>query len=64
MGKNITYAVPEIVLGMPQISEGMSRGSPNFRVADKTFAISQIKHLDNGRVKLWLQSPPGEKLST
>lgn len=59
MGKNITDAVREICLGMPETSEVMSRGSPNFRVADKTFAIFQINHHGDGRIALWLHSPPG-----
>ncbi len=39
MGKNITDAARKICRGMAEIREVMSRGSPNFRVADKTFAI-------------------------
>ena len=39
MGKNITDAVREICLGMPETSEVISRGSSNFLVADETFAI-------------------------
>ena len=59
MGKNITDAVREICIGMPETSEVMSRGSPNFRVADKTFAIFQINHHGDGRIALWLHNPPG-----
>lgn len=59
MGKNITEAVQEICLGMPETSEVISRGSPNFRVAGKTFAIFQINHHGDGRIALWLHSPAG-----
>ena len=40
----ISDAVREICLGMTDVSEVISRGSPNFRVANKTFAIYQINH--------------------
>ena len=59
MGKNITDAVREICLGIPETSEVMSRGSTNLRVAHKTFAIFQINHHGDGRIALWLHSPPG-----
>lgn len=59
MSKNISDAVREICLGMTDVSEVISRGSPNFRVANKTFAIYQINHHGDGRIALWLNSPPG-----
>ena len=37
----------------------ISRASPNFGVADKTFAILQINHHGDGPVALWLHSPAG-----
>ena len=59
MNKNISDAVRDVCLGMNDVSEVISRGSPNFRVANKTFAIYQINHHGDGRIALWLNSPPG-----
>ena len=59
MSKNISEALREICLGMHDVSEVISRGSPNFRVTNKTFAIYQINHHGDGRIALWLNSPPG-----
>ena len=59
MSRNISDAVREICLGMTDVSEVISRSSPNFRVANKTFAIYQINHHGDGRIALWLNSPPG-----
>ena len=52
MSKNISDAVREICLGMTDVSEVISRGSPTFRVANKTFAIYQINHHGDGRIAL------------
>lgn len=59
MNKNISDAVRDVCLGMNDVSEVISRGSPNFRVANKTFAIYQLNHHGDGRIALWLNSPPG-----
>ena len=59
MSRNISDALREICLGMNDVVEVISRGSPNFRVANKTFAIYQINHHGDGRIALWLNSPPG-----
>jgi len=59
MAKNITDAVREICLWFPDTDEVMSHGSPNFRVAEKTFAIYSINHHGDGHLALWLPAPPG-----
>ena len=64
MSKNISDAVREVCLGMRDVSEVVSRGSPNFRVANKTFAIYQINHHGDGRIALWLNSDPARNGST
>ena len=59
MSKDITDGFREICLGMHDTTEVISRGSPYFRVANKTLGIYQINHHGDGRVALWLQSPDG-----
>ena len=60
-GKNITQVVEELCLGLLDTTRVISRGHPNFRVANKTFAIYQINHHGDGRIALWLRSPPGSQ---
>jgi predicted DNA-binding protein (MmcQ/YjbR family) len=57
--KDIGTAVREVCLWFPQTEEVASRGSPDFRVAGKTFATYVVNHHGDGRVALWLQAPPG-----
>lgn len=58
-GKDISAAVREVCLWFPETEEVPSRGSPDFRVAGKTFATYVINHHGDGNVALWLRSPPG-----
>ena len=59
MAKDITDAVKEICLWFPEAEEVISRGSPDYRVAGKTFATYVINHHGDGHLALWLRSPPG-----
>jgi predicted DNA-binding protein (MmcQ/YjbR family) len=60
MPKDIDAAVREICLSFPKTEEFTSHGSPNFRVrAGKIFATYAVNHHGDGRVALWLNSPPG-----
>jgi len=59
MAKNITDAVNEICLWFPETEQVMAHGSPDFRVAGKTFATYVINHHGDGHLALWLRSPPG-----
>lgn len=59
MAKDIPEAVREICRALPETDERPSRGSPNFRVAGKTFAILSINHHGDGKIALWLNAPPG-----
>ena len=59
MGKNITDAVREICMWFPETEEVVSHGSPDYRVAGKTFATYAINHHGDGHLALWLRSPPG-----
>ena len=59
MAKDIPDAVREICLALPEADEQPSRGSPNFRVAGKTFATLSINHHGDGKIALWLNAPPG-----
>ena len=59
MAKDIGMAVREVCLGFPESEEVPSRGSPDFRVAGKTFASYVVNHHGDGRICLWLPAPPG-----
>lgn len=59
MAKNISDAVREICLGLPEAEEVLSHGSPDFRACGKTFATYVINHHGDGRIALWLAMPPG-----
>jgi predicted DNA-binding protein (MmcQ/YjbR family) len=59
MAKDINDAVREVCLSFPEAEEFLSHGSPNFRVRGKTFAMYTVNHHGDGRVSLWLSSPPG-----
>jgi hypothetical protein len=61
MAKNIRDAVRQICLSLPASDEVSSRGNPNFRVNKKTFAIFVVNHHGDGRIGLWLNSPPGDQ---
>src|ERR1043165_5035328 len=59
MAKDISQAVREVCLWLPESSEVISHGSPDFRVRGKTFATYVINHHGDGRVALWLNAPAG-----
>ena len=59
MANDINQAVREVCLSFPEAEEFLSHGSPNFRVRGKTFAMYAVNHHGDGRVALWLSSPPG-----
>ena len=51
--------VRELCLSFPRAEELSSHGSPDFKVAGKSFAIYVLNHHGDGRVALWLRSPGG-----
>ena len=59
VAKDINDAVREVCLSFPEAEEFSAHGSPNFRVRGKTFAMYTVNHHGDGRVSLWLNSPPG-----
>ncbi len=59
MSQDIPSAVRILCLSFPEAEEIPSRGSPDFRVAGKTFATFVVNHHGDGRVALWLRAPPG-----
>lgn len=61
MPQTLNDAVREICLWMPETTEVPSRGSPDFRVRNKTFATYVVNHHGDGRVALWLRSPAGHQ---
>jgi len=59
MTRSIPTAVRELCLHFPQTEEASSHGSPDFRIDGRSFARFCINHHGDGRVALWLHSPPG-----
>ena len=59
MAKTINDAVREVCLSFPEAKEDLAHGSPTFSVRGKTFAMYTVNHHGDGRVSLWLNSPPG-----
>ena len=59
MAKDIATAVREVCLSLPEATERPSRGSPDFRVREKTFATFVVNHHGDGRIALWLRAPAG-----
>jgi len=57
--KTISDAVREVCLSFPEAEEGSAHGAPHFKVRGKTFAMYTINHHGDGRISLWLNSPPG-----
>jgi hypothetical protein len=54
----IDKAVRSVCLHFPEAVEVESRGSPNFRVRNKTFAMYVVNHHGDGRISLWLNASP------
>ncbi len=61
MARDISQAVRDACLWLPEAEEFLSHGSPNFRVRGKTFATYVINHHGDGRVALWLNAMPGSQ---
>src|ERR1700729_527519 len=59
MTRDISQAVRDACLWLPEAEEFVSHGSPNFRVRGKTFATYVVNHHGDGRVALWLNGPAG-----
>jgi hypothetical protein len=59
MPRDISQAVRDVCLWLPEAEEKVSHGSPNFRVRGKTFATYVVNHHGDGRVALWLNTPAG-----
>ena len=57
--KDISAAVREVCLWFPESEEVPSRGSPDFRVAGKTFVTYVANHHGDGHIALWMHAPPG-----
>ena len=59
MPKTLDEGVREICLWFPETAEVPSRGSPDFRVKNKTFATYVVNHHGDGRIALNVLLPPG-----
>jgi hypothetical protein len=52
--------VRELCLGLPEVTERLSHGSPTWFIRDKkTFVMYLDNHHDDGRLALWCAAPPG-----
>jgi hypothetical protein len=59
MARDISQAVRDACLWLPEAEEFVSHGAPNFRVRGKTFATYVVNHHGDGRVALWLNAAAG-----
>ena len=59
MGRDILQAVRELCLAFPEAEERAGHGMPDYKVHGKTFAMLAVNHHGDGRIALWLHSPPG-----
>ena len=59
MSRTIPESTRELCLSLPDTEEVSRHGAPNFKVKGKTFAMLVLNHHGDGRVALWLHSPPG-----
>jgi predicted DNA-binding protein (MmcQ/YjbR family) len=59
MPRDISQAVRDVCLWLPEAEEFVSHGAPNFRVRGKTFATYVVNHHGDGRIALWLNAPAG-----
>ncbi len=57
--RDIPTAVNETCLWLPGSEMRPAHGSPDYKVAGKSFATFVINHHGDGRVALWLAAPPG-----
>ena len=59
MARSIPTVVREMCLSFPEAEDVSSHGMPDFKVKGKSFAYFCVNHHGDGRVALWLRSPPG-----
>jgi hypothetical protein len=52
-------AVRQICLGLPEVTERPSHGSPTFFVGKRTFVMFLDDHHSDGRLAIWCAAPPG-----
>lgn len=61
MGRNVSVAVRELCLNLPDVTEKESHGMATFQARGKTFAYYTINHHGDGHVALWLEANPGSQ---
>ena len=59
MGRNIRDVVRDLCLAFPQAQERTGHGMPDYKVGGRTFAMLAVNHHGDGRIALWVHSPPG-----
>lgn len=50
-------------LALPETSERLSHGEPTFFVDKKVFVMFANNHHEDGRIAVWLPTPPGAQAS-
>ncbi|WP_374687322.1 MmcQ/YjbR family DNA-binding protein [Promineifilum sp.] len=55
--------VRRYALALPETSERLSHGEPTFFVGKKVFLMFANDHHDDGRIAVWLPTPPGAQAS-
>jgi hypothetical protein len=59
LARTIPQAVHELCLAFPETEDTISHGSPDYKVAGKSFAYFTVNHHGDGHVAFWLRSPQG-----
>lgn len=59
MSRPASLAVHELCLSLPETTEVISHGAPNYKVRGKSFAIFALNHHGDRRIALWLSGLPG-----
>jgi hypothetical protein len=59
MSDDLLERVRRLCLALPETSERLSHGEPTFFVRKKVFVMFANNHHGDGRIAVWLPTPPG-----
>ncbi len=59
MTENVVGRLREICLALPEVTERLSHGEPNWFVQGKKCFVSYADHHHDDRVAFWCAAPPG-----
>lgn len=61
MARTVQQAAFELLTALPETEQTTAHGSPVFKVAGKTYAYWAVNHHGDGRLAIWLATPPGQQ---